>query len=173
MVLGLVLLGLWLRTYAEAQAFAARGSRELEAARAGAATPPSNEVLGRIEIPRLKISALISQGTASRQLDRSVGHVVSSALPGAPGNCALAGHRDSFLRGIGAVRQDDVIRIETSERSYLYRVVWDSVVKPDRVDVLEPTGEPSLTLVTCYPFHMIGPAPERFVVRAKLIESID
>jgi len=172
-VLGLVLLGLWLRTYAEAEAFAARGSRELEAASTGAPTPSSNQVLGRIEIPRLKISALISQGTGSRQLNRAVGHVASSALPGEPGNCALAGHRDSFLRGIGAVRQDDLIRIQTRQRSYLYRVVWDSVVTPDRVDELEPTAESSLTLVTCYPFHMIGPAPERFVVRAKLIESID
>ena len=172
-MLGLVLLGLWLRTYAEARVFEARGSRELEAARAGTSAPASNEVLGRIEIPRLKISALISQGTASRQLDRAIGHVASSALPGEPGNCALAGHRDSFLRGIGAVRQDDLIRIETRERSYLYRVVWGSVMKPDRVDVLRPTAESSLTLVTCYPFHMIGPAPERFVVRARLIESID
>jgi sortase A len=127
-------------------------------------------VFGRIEIPRLGISALIAEGTEPAQLARAVGHIPTTAYPGQPGNCALAGHRDSFLRGLGGVREDDVIRIDTLQGTCTYEVEWGMVVGPRRVDVLDPTAAPSLTLVTCYPFHAVGPAPERFVVRARLVE---
>jgi len=45
------------------------------------------------------------------------------------------------------------------------------IVDPDDVWVLDPTPEPSLTLVTCYPFTYIGEAPERFIVKARLARS--
>jgi sortase A len=190
-------LALWIRGYDQTQVFRAEGTKELDAARLSAglsslaepsapsgtprkqgakgsrAVPLDRGVLGRIEIPRLGISALIAEGTEPRQLDQAVGHIASSAFPGQEGNCALAGHRDSFLRGLGKVREKDLIRIDTPRDTYTYQVEWGSVVKPEQVDVLDRTREPSLTLVTCYPFQVIGPAPERFVVRAKLIESTD
>jgi sortase A len=50
----------------------------------------------------------------------------------------------------------------------VYIVKSARVVEPDEVDVLKPTAQPALTLITCYPFRYIGPAPERFVVRAVL-----
>jgi len=130
-------------------------------------------VFGRIEIPRLGISALIAEGTQPAQLDRSVGHISTTAFPGRPGNCALAGHRDTFLRGLGDVRENDIIHIDTLQGTYTYEVEWGAVVEPRQVDVLDSTVAPSLTLVTCYPFAFVGPAPERFVVRAKLVEVVD
>ncbi len=129
-------------------------------------------VFGRIEIPRLGISALIAQGTEPAQLERAVGHIATTAFPGQSGNCALAGHRDSFLRGLGDVRENDVIRIDTLQDTYTYVVEWGTVVEPHRVDVLDSTPAPSLTLVTCYPFNYVGPAPQRFVVRARLVEAV-
>jgi sortase A len=51
---------------------------------------------------------------------------------------------------------------------YSYRIESRSVLEPSRVDVVEPrTDAPLLTLVTCYPFGYIGPAPLRYVVRAR------
>jgi sortase A len=44
-----------------------------------------------------------------------------------------------------------------------------AIVEPTRTDVLGATAEPSVTLVTCYPFYLVGDAPDRFVVRARLI----
>ena len=43
---------------------------------------------------------------------------------------------------------------------------WTSVVEPADTRILAPTPQESLTLVTCYPFHLVGAAPKRFVVRA-------
>lgn len=183
---GLLLLGLWVKNDTEARAFSTAESgkldaapRDVEAVASRGQAPPQegwfpvtleSGVFGRIEIPRLGISALIAEGTKPAQLERWVGHVAKTAFPGQPGNCALAGHRDSFLRGLGDVRENDVIRIDTLQGTYTYAVEWGAVVGPSRVEVLDETATPSLTLVTCYPFLAVGPAPERFVVRARLVE---
>ena len=141
----------------------------------GAAVPGSARaakgVLGRIEIPRLQISGMIAEGTDNGTLKRAVGHVVSTAQPGEVGNVGLAAHRDGLFRGLGGVRKNDLVRIVTIRGTYTYRVEWMAVVDPHRVDVLDSTAEPSITLITCYPFDFIGHAPKRFVVRARQFES--
>jgi sortase A len=59
----------------------------------------------------------------------------------------------------------------TVEGTHIYRVQRTDVVEPSDVWVLDSTGEPVLTLVTCYPFTYVGPAPDRFIVRALLAPS--
>jgi len=54
---------------------------------------------------------------------------------------------------------------------YRYRISKTMIVGPDDVYVLDPTPQPALTLVTCYPFEFIGHAPRRFIVRADLVEE--
>lgn len=180
--LGLLLAGLWLRDYRDAAAFQSVESHRLEAAlrhadpraalapasaaRATRRSPAPGDALGRIEIPRLRISAIIAEGTDPEVLERAVGHVASTPRPGGAGNAALAGHRDSFFRGLGGVHESDTIRIVTPEATYTYRVEWTAIVGPRSIDVLDSTATPSLTLVTCYPFRWVGTAPKRFVVRA-------
>lgn len=131
------------------------------------ARPERHALFGRVEIPRLGIRAMMTEGVDAQTLSRAIGHVPASARPGEPGNCALAGHRDSFLRGLGGVREDDIVRIVTATRTYEYRVLWTRVVDPHQVDVLDSTAVRSLTLVTCYPFEFLGHAPKRFIVRAR------
>ncbi|OGF22920.1 MAG: hypothetical protein A2V63_09580 [Candidatus Eisenbacteria bacterium RBG_19FT_COMBO_70_11] len=131
---------------------------------------PAEGALGRIEIRRLGISAIIAEGTDNATLKRAVGHLPSTSIPGEAGNVGLAAHRDGLFRGLGGVRQNDLILIVTPRGSYSYRVEYSVVVGPQRVDLLDPTAVPSLTLITCYPFHWIGHAPNRFVVRAVQFE---
>jgi sortase A len=194
LILGILLLALWSKSYFESSAFQSAESKKLETAigpseaaasesePAALHAPRSSKharqrmalgkgVLGKIEIPRLRIGAIIAEGSDVKTLRRAVGHIKGTALPGKPGNCALAGHRDTFLRGLGGIREDDTIRVVTPERTYAYRVEWSSVVKPQRVDVVDSTATRSLTLITCYPFVYVGHAPKRFVVRAKQIEA--
>lgn len=129
--------------------------------------PRTGDVVGRVEIPGRKVSAPVVMGDSADVLRRAVGLVPGTALPGRDGNCALAGHRDSFFRGLGSVKKGDRIEIETPTGDLEYRVEWTRVVEPDDVWVLDPVkGERSLTLITCFPFHWIGHAPHRFVVRA-------
>jgi sortase A len=129
-------------------------------------------LIGRIEIPRLDISAIVAEGTSDTVLRRSVGHLPGTALPGEPGNVALAGHRDSFFSSLGGVRPGDRIRITTPDGVFDYRVESKSVVAPDRTEVLSPTSSPTLTLITCFPFRYVGPAPERFIVRARQLTPL-
>src|SRR5262249_36173363 len=88
--------------------------------------------------------------------------------PGEPGNVVLAGHRDTYFRDLKDVVTGDLIRITTPDGDYDYQVDSILVVEPDRGDLLGDTGQPSLTLVTCYPFYWVGPAPQRFIIRARL-----
>lgn len=123
-------------------------------------------MIGRIEIPRLGISAIVIDGTGGRVLRRGVGHIERSAFPGEAGNVVLAAHRDTYFRDLKGAAVGDLIRITTPDGEYAYRVDSILVVNPNRGDLLQVTDRPSLTMVTCYPFYWVGPAPQRFVVRA-------
>jgi sortase A len=125
--------------------------------------------IGRIEISRIGIDVIIVEGIDGKTLRRGVGHVTGTALPGEPGNVAIAGHRDTFFRALRNVRQDDEVIITALDGTYRYQVDWVKVVDDDAAQVLSDSDESILTLVTCYPFYFVGPAPKRFIVRAHKI----
>lgn len=127
----------------------------------------TGELVGRMEIPRLKISVAVAEGTDAATLRRAAGHILGTSLPGQAGNIGIAGHRDTVFRPLRQARQGDVIVLVTSQGEYRYRVVSTTIVSPTDVGVLKPDGHEILTLVTCYPFFFIGPAPDRFIVRAE------
>ena len=131
-----------------------------------ARTPEPSELVGRIDIPRLGVSVVVAEGTDEATLRRAAGHILGTGLPGHAGNVGIAGHRDTLFRPLRDIRQDDVIMLTTLEGDYRYRVVSAQVVSPSDVDVLNADGHEILTLVTCHPFYFIGPAPNRFIVRA-------
>ena len=128
-----------------------------------------DEMIGRIEIPRVDVSAIVKEGVDSKTLRLAVGHVPETALPGQKGNVGIAAHRDTFFRGLRHIRQGDVIRLSTLEGTYLYQVDTMKIVWPKSVEVLDPTPDRRITLVTCYPFNYIGSAPKRFIVQGKQI----
>jgi sortase A len=191
---GLVLVGLgclgfvgaawaearWVQTFDSRRLAAAEvAARGASAADGAAASAPSTrparrrvapgELLGRIDIPRIDVSSVILEGASGKVLRNSVGHIRGTALPGEAGNVALAGHRDSFFSGLREIERGDRITVTTPESTVVYRVDSTEVVAPTDVSLLEPTRDTTLTLVTCYPFHWIGPAPRRFVVRARAV----
>jgi sortase A len=122
--------------------------------------------LGRIEISAVGLTVMVLEGTDEGTLRRAVGHIRGTPLPGQQGNVALAGHRDTFFRGLRKIRVNDEITLTTLSGSYRYRVDSTKVVKPEETEVLENDGDDILTLVTCYPFNFVGLAPSRFIVRA-------
>jgi sortase A len=126
----------------------------------------TGEVLGRMDIPRLGMSVAVLQGTSSRILRLGIGHIAGTPLPGEDGNIGIAGHRDTFFRGLKDIRKNDEIQLQAASGLSRYEVDWAKVVANDDQSVLAPSTESALTLVTCYPFYFVGPAPKRFVVRA-------
>ncbi|MGA2890046.1 MAG: class D sortase [Terracidiphilus sp.] len=124
------------------------------------------DVLGRIEIPRIGVSVVVLQGTTSQTLRLGVGHIEGTALPGEDGNIGIAGHRDTYFRGLKDIRKDDEILLQTAAGVTKYDVDWIQITAPADGGIVSLTTKSALTLVTCYPFHYIGAAPERFVVYA-------
>ena len=127
--------------------------------------------LGRIEISAIGLEAMIMEGTDAKTLRRAVGHISGTPLPGQQGNVAIAGHRDTFFRALRNIREDDEITLTTLAGSYRYRVDSIKVVEPDDTAVLDNSDAAILTLVTCYPFYFVGPAPKRFIVRAHRVSA--
>jgi LPXTG-site transpeptidase (sortase) family protein len=127
---------------------------------------PGGTVLGRFEVPRLQLSYVVLEGTQSRTLDKSIGHVEGTADIGEPGNVGIAGHRNTHFRKLEWIRRGDEIRLSSPNTEFCYRVEWVRLFKPGDSEVLDPSHGPALTLVTCFPFEYVGAAPLRFVVRA-------
>jgi sortase A len=185
-----LLLGYCGFAVADAWLFQRRESRELErllrdrraasavapqpasvASPKGAATAETGSLIGRIEIPRLLLSVVVVEGVDKTSLRRAVGHIPGTAIPGEAGNVGLAGHRDTFFRSLKDVKIEDEIQLSTLKGIFRYQVVSLRVVQPDNVGVLASSGENVLTLVTCYPFYFVGPAPKRWIVRARQVSS--
>jgi LPXTG-site transpeptidase (sortase) family protein len=122
--------------------------------------------LAILRIPRIRLEVAVLEGTDELTLNRAVGHIEETAAPGASGNAGIAGHRDGFFRGLMHVVPGDAIELDTRQGTEEYRIERTWIVNPDNVSVLDPTSERSLTLVTCYPFYVVGPAPQRYIVRA-------
>ena len=127
---------------------------------------PAPQVLAVLRVPKIRLEVPVLPGTDDVTLNRGVGHIDETALPGADGNSGIAGHRDGFFRGLKDIGPDDTIELETLRGKEVYRVERTWVVDPADVSVLDPTLTRSLTLVTCYPFYHVGPAPQRYIVRA-------
>ena len=129
--------------------------------------PSPNALIGRLSIPRLHLSAMVREGVDRKTLKLAVGHIPATALPWQAGNVGVAGHRDTFFRGLKDVKTGDEIQFSTLSGDFQYVVESLTIVKPSDAGALAPSSENVLTMVTCYPFYYVGDAPRRFVVRAR------
>ena len=126
------------------------------------------QTLAVLRVPKIGLEVPVLEGTDESALNRGVGHISYTPQFGVAGNVGVAGHRDGFFRGLKDVTEGDVIEVETLSARQSYTIRRITIVSPDRVDVLAPSTEPTLTLVTCYPFYFVGDAPQRYIVHASL-----
>ncbi len=152
--------------------------REARAAHTAESTP-SHELLPSainatfpravLRVPSLRLEVPVYAGTSTGVLNRGAGSIEGTAWPGSDdGNIGIAAHRDSFFRPLQGITPGAELYIDTMQSTRRYRVTSIRVVTPQDVAVLADTGRPSVTLVTCYPFHHVGAAPQRLIVRAEL-----
>ena len=130
-------------------------------------TPDRGSTLGLLEVTRLGLSTVVIEGDDAANLLVAAGHLPDTPLPWQDGNSVIAGHRDTDFSPLKDIQKGDVVRIRTANKALDYIVRETRIVDPTEVSVLQPTTRPTLTLITCYPFRYIGPAPKRFVVRAE------
>ncbi|TMQ72865.1 MAG: class D sortase [Candidatus Eisenbacteria bacterium] len=182
--IGAALLAISFGVYLEAHHIQDRLSRRLEALHAPGRAPAHlhraeatrrearlSGLIGRLEIQRLGLSVMVVEGTSFHTLQRGVGHVTGTAYPGERGNVGLAGHRDTYFRSLAKIRPGDRIFLRTPDGRFTYEVEKALIVSPERGDLMRSVQRSRLTLVTCYPFYFIGPAPRRFVVLAHPVDS--
>jgi sortase A len=169
---GFILLDTWVFQRAEERQLESlvAPARNASAVRPARLSPAATGgLIGRVEIPGLGISAIMMEGTSPAILRRAVGHILGTALPGERGNVGISGHRDTFFRPLRHIEAGEIILLTTMTAQYRYRVVATSVVAPDDVAALRPGAGETLTIVTCYPFYFVGPAPSRFIVSAERV----
>jgi sortase A len=130
---------------------------------------PLRGIVGRLLIPALDLNVMVLEGTDPWTLNRAVGHIKSTAFPGTTGNVGISAHRDGYFRNLSHIARGDEISISTPEKTYTYAVESTFIVNPGDTEVLAPSDQPVLTLVTCFPFYFIGNAPQRFIVKAQLV----
>lgn len=149
--------------------------QQAQLSRAGLARQGSRyergESIAKLSIPRLNTTLYVLEGTGDKDLKRGPGHMEGTVMPGAGGNCVIAGHRDTHFRVLKNIAKGDEIVVQSREGTYKYRVTGMSVVAPENTDSLQPTAKSVLNLITCFPFDYVGSAPRRFVVHADLIQS--
>lgn len=171
---GMLALGYCFAVSLNARLFQARKADRFQSAIRAAKPPVSSPrpgaIVGRLSVARLGLSVMVVEGVTAGDLRHAAGHIPGTAAPGEPGNVAIAGHRDTFFRPLRRIRPDDIVTLSTVGGEFRYRVVRTEVVPPEDVSVLYPAGGDSLTLVTCFPFGYVGPAPRRFIVRAERTE---
>lgn len=132
-----------------------------------APAPKPGTLIGVLEIPRLGLSSIVLEGDEDAALLLGVGHLSETPLPWHGGNSVLAAHRDTFFRPLEGIRRNDVITFTTADARLEYFVKGTRIVEPTDLEVLAPASSATLTLITCFPFDYIGPAPRRFVVTAE------
>ena len=148
----------------------ARSGADIHITRAARPRYAIGAPIARLSIPRLDMSMVVAEGITDSVLRRAVGHLPGTAGPGENGNVAIAGHRDTFFRGLEGLRVGDSILLEGPGGRHRYQVQWTAVVLPRAGDVADTTDYSALTLITCYPFRYVGAAPYRYIARARLVD---
>lgn len=130
--------------------------------------PEPGSKLGELSISSLNLSYPVVQGTHDNELKMGVGHMAGSTLPGQGGHVILSGHRDTVFRKLENLKVGDDITFTTPYGDFIYETTEFKIVDAADETIAVPTDYETLTLTTCYPFHFIGNAPQRFIVFTKL-----
>jgi sortase A len=119
-----------------------------------------------LRIASVELEVPVFADTSERNLNRGAGWVEGTDTPGGNGNMAIAGHRDRHFRPLKDLAVGDLMVLQSLHGERSYRVASLAIVEPEDVSPLAATEQAAITLVTCYPFHFVGNAPQRFIVRA-------
>ena len=175
LALGVVCLGYVGYAKLEAHAFQREQAEVIRRLLESPKPPPgggASDLIGIVEIPRLKVSSPVLSGDDSKTLAVAVGHLPDTPKPWERGNSALSAHRDGLFRPLKNIRVGDEVHIRSVRGDFTYRVRDTKIVTPDDLSVLAPFDADMLTLITCYPFNFVGNAPKRFIVHAERVPSV-
>lgn len=135
-------------------------------------SPLKEGEVGELYIPRLGAILPIVGGVDEDSLEKGVGMYDGHGTvnPGETGHVVLSGHRDTVFRKVGQLQDGDKLYVKYNKKTYTYQIRKSWVTNAEDRTVVVPSKEPILSLTTCYPFNYVGAAPDRYIIRAELIE---
>ena len=130
--------------------------------------------VARIEVKRIGASTIVLAGSSGQALAFGPGHVEWTADAGERGTAVYAAHRDTHFRFLKDVRTGDEIEVTRRDgKKFRYRADLSSVVRFDAPGIDPRADGYELVLSTCWPFDAIASGPERYLVHATLIGSVE
>ncbi|NRD76043.1 class D sortase [Bacillus sp. BRMEA1] len=130
--------------------------------------PKTGDSIGILEIPKIKAELPIVEGTNPDDLEKGVGHYKGSYFPDDHGQIVLSGHRDTVFRRAGELKIGDTVILQLSYGTFSYKITHTKIVKANDTSIITlQHQQEELVLTTCYPFHYIGNAPNRYIIYAK------
>lgn len=130
---------------------------------------PQSGTVGLLTIPKIDLKVAVGEGVDMDTLRYAVGHFSGTAYPGENGNCCIAGHRSytysEYFNRLDEINKGDEFTIQTKKGTYKYKVYDKLVVTPDHTEVLNPTSDATMTLITCTPIRV---ATHRLIIKARL-----
>jgi len=130
------------------------------------------DVLAVLDMPGLGLKVPVYGSASDLDMDRGAGWIQGTAALDQVGNVGIAGHRDGYFRVLKDAAVGDAIKLQTPSGERRYVVNEILIVDPVDIEVLDPSDDQTLTLVTCYPFYFVGSAPQRYIVKAQLDDSL-
>ena len=117
-------------------------------------------------------SYIVLEGSTGSSLAFGPGHMAGTPLPGEPGNCIIAGHRDTQFKVLQDVKKGDELLVQRPDGKIFRYIVSDIIITDYKnISVLKNGSEDRLTLITCYPFDAVIPGgPLRYIVQAELTQ---
>ena len=126
-------------------------------------------LVARLTIPRLRTEWFVVSAITPDALQGALGHVPGTAFPGDEGHCVIAGRYETHFNVLKHVQEGDHVVVEVSRGQVLYRVTETALVSATDATIFRPSEKSLLTLLTCCPFNHSAPVPQRFIVRAELV----
>ncbi|MFC4076018.1 sortase [Salinithrix halophila] len=135
--------------------------------------PKKGAVIGELIIPQIGAILPIVYGTGEKELAKGVGQYIGSGtvLPGEKGHTVLAGHRETVFRQANELKKGDKLYVKIDGFIHTYQIRKTFIVDDEDRSVIVPHDKPDMSLITCYPFNLVGSAPQRYIIRADLIGS--
>jgi sortase A len=123
-------------------------------------------------VKRIGASAIVLAGSSGQALAFGPGHLESTADAGERGVAVYSAHRDTHFRFLKDVRVGDEIAVTRRDgKVFRYRADSHSVVRFDQFGIDPVSRDYELVLSTCWPLDAVTPGPERYLLRATLIET--
>lgn len=117
-------------------------------------TPGSQQAI-RIQIPAISVDSPVVQGDGWEQLKKGVAQHIGTPNPGENGNIVLSGHNDIYgevFRYLDRLNPGDSVILFTNRRQYTYIITGTQMVEPTAVEVMAPTPDTRVTLISCHPY---------------------